>query len=170
MTKNLVSDQIAKRNANLMEGKYLSFSMDHEEYGIGILTVKEIIGMMRITPVPQTPDYVKGVINLRGKVIPVVDLRLRFGMNSNDYTERTCIIVVEIEHGSRTLQIGIVVDSVSEVLNIKGSDIEETPEFGTTLDTDYILGMPKTAGCVKILLDIDRVLSASEMELIGKAA
>ena len=100
----------------------------------------------------------------------MIDLRLRFGMNSNDYTERTCIIVVEIEHGSRTLQIGIVVDSVSEVLNIKGSDIEETPEFGTTLDTDYILGMAKTAGCVKILLDIGRVLSASEMVLIGKAA
>jgi purine-binding chemotaxis protein CheW len=152
MTENLVCDQIAKRNVNLMEGKYLSFSMDREEYGIGILTVKEIFGMMRITPVPQTPDYVKGVINLRGKVIPVIDLRLRFGMNSSAYTERTCIIVVEIDHDSRALQIGIV------------------PEFGTTLNTDYILGMAKTAGCVKILLDIDRVLSASKMELIGKAA
>ncbi|MGA2224586.1 MAG: chemotaxis protein CheW [Syntrophobacteraceae bacterium] len=170
MAQHLESDQIAKRNANLMEGKYLSFSMDREEYGIGILTVKEIIGMMRITPVPQTPDYVKGVINLRGKVIPVIDLRLRFGMNSKAYTERTCIIVVEIEHDSRTLQIGIVVDSVSEVLSIKGSDIEETPEFGTTLNTDYILGMAKTAENVKILLDIARVLSASEMELIGEAA
>ena len=97
MAQHLASDQIAKRNANLMEGKYLSFSMDQEEYGIGILTVKEIIGMMRITPVPQTPDYVKGVINLRGKVIAVIDLRLRFGMNSKAYTERTCIIVVEID-------------------------------------------------------------------------
>jgi purine-binding chemotaxis protein CheW len=170
MTQHLASEQIAKRNGNLMEGKYLSFSMDREEYGIGILTVKEIIGMMRVTPVPQTPDYVKGVINLSGKVIPVIDLRRRFGMSSNAYTERTCIIVVEIEHDSGTLQIGIVVDSVTEVLNIKGSDIEETPEFGTILNTDYILGMAKTAGSVKILLDIDRVLSASAMELIRKAA
>ncbi len=170
MTKNLVSDQIAKRNANLMEGKYLSFSMDQEEYGIGILTVKEIIGMMRITPVPQTPDYVKGVINLRGKVIPVIDLSLRFGMNSNDYTERTCIIVVEIEHGSRTLQIGIVVDSVSEVLNIKGSDIEETPEFGTTLNTDYILGMAKTSGSLKILLDIDQILCSDGLKMMDQVA
>ena len=170
MTKDLVSDRTAKRDAGMMEGKYLTFSMNQEEYGVGILTIKEIIGMMRITPVPQTPDYVKGVINLRGKVIPVIDLRLRFGMNSNGYTERTCIIVVEIENDSRTLQIGIVVDSVSEVMNIKGSDIEQTPEFGTTLNTDYILGMAKTAENVKILLDIARVLSASEMELIGEAA
>ncbi len=126
--------------------------------------------MMRITPVPQTPEYVKGVINLRGKVIPIVDLRLRFGMDSNGYTERTCIIVVEIQHNSRTLQMGIIVDSVSEVLNIKGSDIEETPEFGTTLNTDYVLGIAKTAGSIKILLDIERVLSTSEMEFIGAAA
>jgi purine-binding chemotaxis protein CheW len=152
------------------EGKYLTFSLDMEEYGIGILKVKEIIGMMRITPIPQTPEYVKGVINLRGKVIPVIDLRVRFAMASVSYTERTCIVVVEIDAPTGRLHIGIVVDSVSEVLNIKGSDIEKTPEFGTTLNTDYILGMAKTAGSVKILLDIDRVLSAGEMELIGKAA
>ena len=170
MAQHLASDQIAKRNANLMEGKYLSFSMDQEEYGIGILTVKEIIGMMRITPVPQTPDYVKGVINLRGKVIAVIDLRFRFGMNSKAYTERTCIIVVEIEHDSRTLQIGIVVDSVSEVLNIKGSDIEETPEFGTTLNTDYILGMAKTSGSLKILLDIDQILCSDGLKMMDEVA
>jgi purine-binding chemotaxis protein CheW len=164
-----IMSQAVQRAAE-REGKYLTFSMDREEYGIGILTIKGIIGMMRITPVPQTPEYVKGVINLRGKVIPVVDLRLRFGMDSNGYTERTCIIVVEIEHNSRTLQMGIVVDSVSEVLNIKGSDIEETPEFGTTLNADYILGIAKTTGSLEILLDIERVLSASEMELIGAAA
>jgi purine-binding chemotaxis protein CheW len=152
------------------EGKYLTFSLGDEEYGIGILRVKEIIGMMRITPIPQTPEYVKGVINLRGKVIPVIDLRVRFAMASASYTERTCIVVVEIDAATGRLHIGIVVDSVSEVLNIKGSDIEETPEFGTTLNTDYIFGMAKTAGSVKILLDIDRALGASEMELIGKAA
>jgi purine-binding chemotaxis protein CheW len=152
------------------EGKYLTFTMAEEGYGIGILKIKEIIGMMPITTVPQTPEFVKGVINLRGKVIPVVDLRLRFGMDSMDYTERTCIIVVEIKGQPGTVMIGIVVDSVSEVLNIKGDDIEETPTFGTNLDTDYILGMAKMEGGVKILLDIDRVLSAEEIADLEKAA
>ena len=152
------------------EGKYLTFSLADEEYGIGILKIKEIIGMMPITTVPQTPEFVKGVINLRGKVIPVVDLRLRFGMDAIDYTERTCIIVVEIEGQAGTVMIGIVVDSVSEVLNIKGDDIAETPTFGTKLNTDYILGMAKMEGGVKILLDIDRVLSAGEVEALRKAA
>jgi purine-binding chemotaxis protein CheW len=141
------------------EGKYLTFSLGGEEYGIGILKIKEIIGMMPITHLPQTPKFVKGVINLRGRVIPVIDLRLRFGMDSIDYAERTCIVVVEIGEDIGRLQIGIVVDSVSEVLNIKGSDIEDTPEFGTRLRTDYILGMAKMEGRVKILLDIDQVLT-----------
>jgi purine-binding chemotaxis protein CheW len=152
------------------EGKYLTFSLDREEYGIGILKVKEIIGMMRVTPVPQTPGFVKGVINLRGRVIPVIDLRLRFGMNSADYTERTCIVVVEIDSDTGKLHIGVVVDSVSEVLNIKGSDIEDTPAFGTALNTDYILGMAKAGNSVKILLAIDRVLSADEMGMLEKVA
>ena len=145
------------------EGKYLTFSLAEEEYGIGILKIKEIIGMMPITSVPQTPEFVKGVINLRGKVIPVMDLRLRFGMGEIEYTERTCIIVVEIEGQTGTVMIGIVVDSVSEVLNIKGDDIAETPTFGTKLNTEYILGMAKMGGGVKILLDIDRVLSGEEI-------
>jgi len=145
------------------EGKYLTFTLAGEEYGISILKVKEIIGMMPITTVPQTPPYVKGVINLRGKVIPVVDLRSKFGMNSIEYTERTCIIVVEIAGSATTIPMGIVVDSVSEVLNIKSGDIEETPSFGNQLDTDYILGMAKVGGGVKILLDIDRVMNADEM-------
>ncbi len=149
------------------EGKYLTFSLANEEYGIGILKIKEIIGMMSITTVPQTPAFVKGVINLRGKVIPVTDLRLKFGMEAMEYTERTCIIVVEIIGKSgNTIMVGIVVDSVSEVLNIRGQDIEPTPTFGTTLDTDYILGMAKTEGKVKILLDIDRVLSSHEVEML----
>jgi len=145
------------------EGKYLTFTLAGEEYGISILKVKEIIGMMPITTVPQTPPYVKGVINLRGKVIPVVDLRRKFGMDSIEYTERTCIIVVEIAGSATTIPMGIVVDSVSEVLNIKSGDIEETPSFGNQLDTDYILGMAKVGGGVKILLDIDRVMNADEM-------
>jgi purine-binding chemotaxis protein CheW len=150
------------------EGKYLTFTLADEEYGIGILKIKEIIGMMPITSVPQTPDFVKGVINLRGKVIPVVDLRRRFGMEAIDYTERTCIIVVEIQGQTGMVMIGIVVDSVSEVLNIKREDIEETPTFGTRLNTDYILGMAKIEGGVKILLDIDRVLSAEESAMLGQ--
>ena len=152
------------------EGKYLTFSLANEEYGIGILKIKEIIGMMPVTTVPQTPEFVKGVINLRGKVIPVIDLRLRFGMDSINYTERTCIIVVEIDGASGTVQIGIVVDSVSEVLNIKADEIEDTPTFGTRLNTDYILGMAKMEGGVKILLDIDRVLSTDEIIELEKAA
>ncbi len=152
------------------EGKYLTFALAGEEYGISILKIKEIIGMMPITTIPQTPDFVKGVINLRGKVIPVVDLRLRFGMERINYTERTCIVVVEISGGSGTVMIGIVVDSVSEVLNIRAKDIEETPAFGTKLNTDYILGMAKSEGGVKILLDIDRVLSRDEVVQLEKAA
>jgi purine-binding chemotaxis protein CheW len=145
-------------------GKYLTFTLDQEEYGIGILKIKEIIGMMPITPVPQTPEHVKGVINLRGKVIPVVDLRLRFGMETIDYTERTCIIVVEIRGEAGTVMIGTVVDSVSEVLNIRAEEIEETPTFDTSVSTDYVLGMAKMGGGVKILLDIDRVLSSQDLE------
>ena len=162
-------DQAVKAMAD-REGKYLTFTLNEEEYGIGILKIKEIIGMMPITSVPQTPEFVKGVINLRGKVIPVIDLRLRFGMEAIDYTERTCIIVVEIEGPTDMVMIGIVVDAVSEVLNIKGEEIEDTPTFGTKLNTDYILGMAKMEGGVKILLDIDRVLSHQEIEIIEKAA
>ena len=149
-------------------GKYLTFSLEKEEYGIGILKVKEIIGMMPITLVPRTPPFVKGVINLRGKVIPVVDLRLKFGMTENDYSERTCIIVIEIDSDASTILIGIVVDSVSEVLNIQENEIEETPAFGTQLNTDYILGMAKMGSGVKILLNIDRVLSQKEVSAIEK--
>ncbi len=164
-----VLNHVVQRAAD-REGKFLTFSLDQEEYGIGILKVKEIIGMMRVTPVPQTPEHVKGVINLRGKVIPVIDLRIRFGMSSAEYTDRTCIVVVETDSDRGRLHIGVVVDSVSEVLNIKGSDIENTPEFGTTLNTDYILGMAKTTGSVKILLDIDKVLSTDEQSLLMEVA
>lgn len=151
-------------------GKYLTFSLAKEEYGIGILKIKEIIGMMPITSVPRTPEFVKGVINLRGKVIPVIDLRLRFGMQEISYTEHTCIIVVEVAGVAGKVQIGIVVDSVSEVLNIKGEDIEETLNFGVNLETEYILGMAKMEGGVKILLDIDKVLVIDEISILKQAA
>ncbi len=151
-------------------GKYLTFSLSEEEYGIGILKVKEIIGMMSITSVPRTPEFVKGVINLRGKVIPVMDLRLKFAMEPIAYSDRTCIIVVETASDSGTVLIGIVVDAVSEVLNIKEAEIEESPSFGTTLNTGYILGMAKIGGGVKILLDIDKVLNTKGIQALEKTA
>ena len=168
MAETETMDQAVKVMAE-REGKYLTFTLAEEEYGIGILKIKEIIGMLPITSVPQTPDFVKGVINLRGKVIPVIDLRLRFGIREIDYTERTCIIVVEIAGQAGTVLIGIVVDSVSEVLNVKGDDIEDTPAFGTKLDTEYILGMAKMEGGVKILLDIDRVLNSEEVGMLEQS-
>jgi purine-binding chemotaxis protein CheW len=152
------------------EGKYLTFCLGGEEYGIGILKIREIIGMLPITSVPETPHFVKGVINLRGKVIPVVDLRLRFGMPVVAYTERTCIIVVEMRGTAGLVSVGIVVDAVSEVLNIKAEEIEETPSFGTRMNTDYILGMAKMGKGVKLLLDIDRVLSNDDLAPLKEAA
>ncbi len=162
-------DQAIKATT-IKTGKYLTFSLDEEEYGIGILKVKEIIGMMPITSVPRTPDFVKGVINLRGKVIPVIDLRSKFKMQVIPYTERTCIIVVEIDSESGTILIGIVVDEVSEVLNIGEEQIEETPGFGSKVNTGYILGMAKIEGRVKILLNIDQVLSSEEISAVGKVS
>ncbi len=162
-------NQAVKAIAN-REGKYLTFSMGREEYGIGILKVKEIIGMMPVTSVPQTPGFVKGVINLRGKVIPVMNLRLKFGMEEIPQTDRTCIIVVETRKIRGAGLVGIVVDSVSEVLNIKSGEIEEPPVLGAELKADYILGMAKINGGVKILLDIDTILSAQKTSVTGKAA
>jgi len=141
-----------------MAGKYLTFLLEKEEYGIGILKVKEIIGMMPVTSVPWTPGFVKGVINLRGKVIPIIDLRLKFGMEATVCSERTCIIVVEISAGEENILLGMIVDSVSEVLTIKSEDLVAVPPFGTKVDLDYISAMAKANGRIKILLDIDKVL------------
>ena len=157
------SGKTASQLAEERAGKYLTFTLANEEYGIGILKIKEIIGMMQVTPVPRTPDFVKGVINLRGKVIPVMDLRLKFGLPPVDYTDRTCIIVVEIPTNTDRVLIGIVVDSVSEVLSIKSGEIEDTPSFGADLDTETILGIAKVEGHVKILLNIDRILKTRDI-------
>ncbi len=149
------------------EGKYLTFALAHEEYGLEILKVREIIGYIEVTAVPQTPSYVKGVINLRGQVIPVIDLRTKFGMETTDVTEETCIIVVEIATPSRKFSTGIVVDHVQEVLDIPGQSIEDPPQFGGAVDTDFILGMGKVGDSVKILLDIDRVLSDEKLDSLS---
>jgi purine-binding chemotaxis protein CheW len=144
-------------------GKYLTFRLAAEEYGLEILKVREIIGLMEITSVPQTPHYIRGVINLRGKVIPVLELRLKFGMESIEDTEQTCIIVVEVANSNDSLMTGIVVDSVSEVLDIDENQIADAPSFGAGIDTDFILGIGKIKDDVKILLDIDKVLDISEL-------
>jgi purine-binding chemotaxis protein CheW len=149
-------------------GKYLTFALGPEEYGLEILKVREIIGYMEITAVPHTPPYVRGVINLRGQVISVIDLRMRFGMNATDRTEQTCIIVVEMNADSRRICTGIVVDRVSEVLSIPAQQIEDAPAFGSSVDTSCILGMAKIGGSVKILLDIDKVLHDSDPIVPGK--
>lgn len=150
-----------------LAGKYLTFGLGNEEYGISILRIREIIGVMKVTALPHAPAFVKGVINLRGKVIPVIDLRMRFEMAEAPYTERTCIIVVETGDGAgRPLVVGVVVDAVSEVATIKGEEIEDAPALGAALDDGYLLGMAKIGGSVKILLDIDRVLRAGGASLL----
>jgi purine-binding chemotaxis protein CheW len=153
-----------------LAGKYLTFNLADEEYGIAILKVKEIIGMMPVTQVPRTPEFVKGVINLRGKVIPVTDLRLKFGLPEIDYTDRTCIIVIEINGQNGTILVGIVVDAVSEVLNVKPEEIEPSPTFGSKLNTSFILGLAKMEEGVKILLDIDEVLNTDAITVLQEVA
>jgi purine-binding chemotaxis protein CheW len=157
------------RSADLA-GKYLTFALSHEEYGLPVLKVREIIKMMDITTVPQVPTHVRGVINLRGKVIPVVDLRLKFGFASQEYTERTCIIVVQVALTTGPVMMGIIVDHVSEVLNITPEEIEQTPDFGEKVQTSYLKAIAKVKGKVKILLDLDRVLGADGIVAVGRTA
>lgn len=159
-----------KDNISIKEraGKYLTFRLVAEEYGLEILKVREIIGLMIITQVPRTPAYIRGVINLRGKVIPVLDLRNKFGMCIAEDTEETCIIVVEVNLESESVMMGIVVDAVSEVLDIQEEEIEDSPAFGTNVDTKFILGIGKVKNEVKILLDIDEVLTAQDMTMLQK--
>ena len=144
-------------------GKYLIFRLGMEEFGTEVLKVREIMGLQDITAIPQVPEYVKGVINLRGKVIPVIDLRLKFGMVPEEYTARTCIVVMRTHEGDEETMIGMIVDGVVEVLNLLASDIEDTPDFGPGVVTPYLTGIAKIKGKVKILLDIDHVLSSNEL-------
>jgi purine-binding chemotaxis protein CheW len=163
------NDQIGAK-CDLRAGKYLVFHLDEEEFGIQVQKVREIMGVQDITQVPQTPAHVKGVINLRGKVIPVVDLRLKFDMPAREYTHRTCIIVVQISGPRGTMLMGIVVDGVAEVLNIAGPDVEDTPSFGKEVEIPYVMGLAKLKGKVKILLDIDEVMTARELVHLDLAA
>jgi purine-binding chemotaxis protein CheW len=146
-----------------LAGKYLTFKLGDEEYGLEILKVQEIGKMMNITAVPRTPASVRGVVNLRGKVIPVTDLRIKFGMEEKENTEKTCIIVVQVTRGETIVTMGVVVDEVSEVLDIGADEIEPPPAMGSDLQAQFILGMAKSKGTVKILLNVNAVLLAEEM-------
>jgi purine-binding chemotaxis protein CheW len=158
------------RTSTLKGGKFLTFLMANEKYGLEILKVREIMGMMDVTSVPTTPAFIRGVINLRGKVIPVVDLRLKFGIEAKADTERTCIIVVHLAHTAQEMTMGIIVDEVSDVLDIDQNQIEPPPSFGADIRTDFILGMGKTDQKVMTLLDIDRVLTEQEVGLVESSA
>jgi purine-binding chemotaxis protein CheW len=151
-------------------GKFLTFLMANEKYGLEILKVREIMGMMDVTSIPTTPAFIRGVINLRGKVIPVVDLRLKFGIEAKEDTQRTCIIVVHLTHTAQEMIVGIIVDEVSEVLDIDQNQIEPPPSFGADIRTDFILGMGKVDQKVMTLLDIDRVLTEQEVALAENSA
>ena len=156
--------------ASHLAGKYLTFKLDVEEFGLEILKVQEIIKMMDITRVPRTPAFVRGVINLRGKVIPVVDLRLKFDMEGKLNTDKTCVIVVTVHRKGGAVVMGIIVDEVSEVLDVVEASIEPPPAFGGAVDTSFILGMGKIGERVVTLMDVDRVLSGEDVEAVAGAA
>lgn len=162
----------AENEADLSElaGKYLTFKLDNEDFGLEILKVQEIIGIQEITRLPGTPMAVKGVINLRGKVLPVIDLRLNFGMEEAEVSRKTCIIVVQVGRADTQVIMGIVVDEVSEVLEIGAEEIEPPPGMGSAIETSFILGMAKTESSVKILLDIDKIMSKGELRAISRDA
>lgn len=168
MPPTAVMNEPAAGQVDTRAGKYLTFQLVNEEFGIRVLKVREIMGLQEITAVPQTPGHVKGVINLRGKVIPVIDLRLKFGLPSTEYGQRTCIIVAQVQGESGPILMGVVVDGVSEVLNLTAGEIEDTPDFGENAAGQYLLGMAKVKGKVKILLDIDQVLSSQDLRRLSE--
>jgi purine-binding chemotaxis protein CheW len=166
----LPTNELKGATADQRAGKYLIFHLGAEEFGIPVQKVREIMGVQDITHVPQTPAHAKGVINLRGKVIPVVDLRLKFAMPAQEYTHRTCIIVVEV-CGDRGIELmGVVVDGVAEVLNVASTDVEDTPSFGKEVDIPCVLGLAKHKGKVKILLEMDQVKTAHELARLDLTA
>ncbi len=153
-----------------LAGKYLTFHLQQEVYGLAILKVQEIIGIMPVTKVPRVPEFVRGVINLRGKIIPVVDLRVHFGFSGQEDTTKTCFIVVQIARGDRKVVMGVIVDEVAEVIDLKSEQIEPAPSFGTTVNTDFILGMGKANQKVIMLLDIDEVLTHEQVAVVEQTS
>jgi purine-binding chemotaxis protein CheW len=157
--------EITKRKT-LTGSRYLSFVLNEEEYGIEILKIREIMGMTDITAIPQTPAFIKGVINLRGKIIPIIDLRLKFGMAERPYTDRTCIIVVEIGYEGEATLMGVVVDSIQEVISIPEEKISDVPYINAKVKGDYIRGIAETGETIKIILDILKVLTEEDFVMI----
>ena len=153
------SSHAVGETGGMLAGRYLTFVLGQESYGIGVLTVREIIRLTEITSVPQLPAHVKGVINLRGKVIPIIDLRCKFNLAQIETTDRTCIVVVQIrsDSGARSLA-GLIVDAVEGVVDVPVNDVEGIPNFGGKIRADYIFGMAKVGKRVKMLLDVDRVV------------
>lgn len=151
-----------------LAGKYLTFALGREGYGIDILRVKEIIGIMPITALPHLPPYMKGVINLRGRVIPIMDLRSKFAMAPQAYTSRTCIVVAEVTKNAARVPVGVVVDEVAEVAHYAAEEIEPPPSMGT--GPQHLLGVAKRNGQVRILLDIDRIVNSDEVVALAEAA
>jgi len=167
--QNAVMEHMETRTQGVDQraGKYLAFHAGPEQFAIGVLGVREIMGMQDITAVPHTPSYVKGIINLRGKVVPVIDLRVKFGMPATEYTARTCIIVVNVPDERGGMLMGVVVDAVSEVANISATEIENPPDFGQGSGPQFLTGIAKTKGGVKMLLNIEKVLTTSELDGLG---
>ncbi len=164
MTTTIAASAAAPALGATLGGKYLTFALGPESYAVDVRKVREIIRMTSITAVPQMPAFIRGVINLRGKIIPVVDLRIQFGLPSAETTDHTCVVVVQIQTGPTTRRdTGLIVDGVEEVLNLAATDLEPTPDFGTQIDTRYLLGMAKVKGAVKMLLDLDRILGSEEL-------
>lgn len=159
------STLLKKETPVAVAGKYLTFKLADETFGLEILKVQEIIGLMKITLVPKMPEFMRGVINLRGKIIPVVDLRLKFNMPSHEDDSKTCIIVVQITINDKKLIMGFLVDEVSEVLNVLQDQIEVAPAFGASVDTEFIMGMGKVGQKVVMLLYIDKIINAGELNL-----
>lgn len=167
MANEVTLSENVKSMANA--GKYMVFMLAGEEYGIDILKVQEIIGIIDVTRVPKMPNYIKGVINLRGKIIPVINLRMKFGIEEVEYTDKTCIIVVQVVRGEKSVTMGVVVDEVEEVVDISSEQIEATPDFGSQIDMNFVMGIGKVGKKVKLLLDIDRVMSSDDISAIISA-
>jgi purine-binding chemotaxis protein CheW len=166
MATEALKKEEGRAGNDVRAGKYLTFFLNDEEYGVGILKVQEIIGKQPITPVPRTPSYIRGVINLRGRIIPIMDLKMKFAMGETAITDESCIIVSQ----TSGVMMGVLVDKVSEVLNINSADIEDTPSFGVAVDTAFLLGVGKTGDRVKLLLDIDKTISGETLADLKKAA
>ncbi len=163
---NIMAQELLETEEDTQKGKFLIFSLGNEFYGIEIRYVTEIIGIQPITEVPELPEYVRGIINLRGMIIPVMDVRLRFKKSYREYNDRTCVIVVEL----RSIPVGLVVDSVSEVLSIREEDIVPPPDMGKDHNNRYIKGVAKVGNNVKLILDCNRLLNEDEIDSLGGIA